>query len=180
MFHGKTVMITGASVGIGRGCALLFAQQRASLVLLDVNAETLAALKEELKAYGTNALAYPCDISSEQQVRAAVEDATARLGKIDVLVNNAALWRCWAPFQEVSSSEWKRFLDVNIMGTVYCTKAVLDGMIARGYGRIINVASVAGVYGNANMTHYSATKGAIIAMTRALAKEVASQGVTVN
>lgn len=180
MFHGKTVMITGASVGIGRGCALLFAQQRASLVLLDVNAETLAALKEELKAYGVDALTYACDVSNEQQVCAAVEDATARLGKIDVLVNNAALWRCWAPFQEVSSSEWKRFLDVNIMGTVYCTKAVLDGMTARGYGRIINVASVAGVYGNANMTHYSATKGAIIAMTRALAKEVAAQDVTVN
>ena len=180
MFHGKTVMITGASVGIGRACALLFARQRASLILLDVNAETLNALKEELKPSGVSVLAYACDISDEQQVLASVADATAQFGKIDILVNNAALWRCWAPFLEVSSSEWKRFLDVNVMGTVYCTQAVLGGMLSRGYGRIINVASVAGVYGNANMTHYSATKGAIIAMTKALAKEVAAQGVTVN
>lgn len=180
MFEGKTVMITGASVGIGRGCALLFARQRASLALLDINVQTLAALKEELKPYGVNVFTCACDISNERQVLAATEDAAAQLGKIDILVNNAALWRCWAPFLEVSADEWKRFLDVNIMGTVYCTRAVLGGMISRGYGRIINVASVAGVYGNANMVHYSATKGALIAMTRALAKEVAACGVTVN
>ena len=74
----------------------------------------------------------------------------------------------------------ERFFDVNVLGTVYCTRAVLGGMLERGYGRIINVGSVAGVYGNANMVHYSATKGALIALTKALAKEVAAQGVTVN
>jgi len=95
-------------------------------------------------------------------------------------VNNAGIWRCWSTFAETSIEEWKQYIDINLMGTVYFTKAVLDGMLANGYGRIINVASVAGVYGNANMAHYSATKGALIAMTKALAKEVAEKGITVN
>lgn len=99
---------------------------------------------------------------------------------MDILVNNAALWRCRAPFCETAIDEWQRFFAVNVFGTVYFTKAVIDKMISDNYGRIINVASVAGVYGNANMVHYSASKGAIISFTKALAKEVAQSGITVN
>ena len=179
-FRGKTAMITGASVGIGRAVALLLAERGADLLLLDINEETLSLTRRELEVFGTRVICRVCDVSREESVNAAVEDALPQLGKFDILVNNAALWRSSSPFGELSSEKWKQFLDVNVMGVVYCTKAVLPGMLERGYGRIINVASVAGVYGIANMTHYSATKGAVIALTKALAKETASRNVLVN
>ena len=185
MFKGKVAMITGASVGIGRACALKMAREGACLILLDRNPETLEAIQGELLAQmgpggGDRLFVRACDVSDEQQVNKTVREAAAKFGRVDILVNNAALWRCWSPFLEVPTEEWKKFFDVNVLGTVYCTRAVLGGMLERGYGRIVNVGSVAGVYGNANMVHYSATKGALIALTKALAKEVAAQGVTVN
>ena len=160
MFTGKVAMITGASVGIGRACALRMAQEGACLILLDRRLETLEALREELLGQmgtgGSDRLfVRPCDISDEQRVNETVREAVEKFGRVDILVNNAALWRCWTPFLEVPTDEWKRFFDVNVLGTVYCTRAVLGGMLERGYGRIINVGSVAGVYGNANMVHYS-------------------------
>ena len=179
-FSGKVALITGASVGIGRAVALMLAEKGAKTVLADINYEKLEKVKGEVEALGSEALIYDCDVSDEKRVDFVCEDAEKKFGKIDILVNNAALWRCWSSFCELSTEEWKRFFDVNVMGTVYFTRAVLGGMIDRGYGRIINVASVAGVYGNANMVHYSASKGAVIAMTRALAKEVADKGVLVN
>lgn len=96
------------------------------------------------------------------------------------MVNNAALWRDRASFVDSPVELWQKYIDINIMGVVYCTKAVLPKMIENNYGRIINVASVAGVYGNAKMVHYSTTRGALIAMTKALAKEVVNNGVLVN
>lgn len=185
MFKGKVAMITGASVGIGRACALKMAREGACLILLDRNPETLEAIQGELLAQmgpggGDRLFVRACDVSDEQQVNKTVREAAAKFGRVDILVNNAALWRCWSPFLEVPTEEWKKFFDVNVLGTVYCTRAVLGGMLERGYGRIVNVGAVAGVYGNANMVHYSATKGALIALTKALAKEVAAQGVTVN
>ena len=176
----KTVLITGAAVGIGRAAALRFAEEGYALVLLDIQKETLDALAAELSFAGDAVMTAVCDVSDGEAVQRVVKEAETRFGSIDILVNNAALWRCWKPFTETTAEEWKTFLDINIMGTVYPTKAVLPGMLARGWGRIINIASVAGVYGNANMVHYSATKGAVIAMTHALAKEVADRGVLVN
>ena len=173
-------MITGAAVGIGRACALLFAKAGAKLVLLDIDREKLENVKNELSEYGDGVLIHECDVSDEAEVKRIAADALERFGHIDILVNNAAIWRCRQPFVETSIEEWKRFVDINVMGTVYCTHAVLSSMLEAGYGRIINVASVAGVYGNANMAHYSATKGAVISLTKALAKEVADKGVTVN
>ncbi len=179
-FQGKTAIVTGAAVGIGRAVALQLAGEGANVVLVDVNREMLDVLKLELVEYGEKVLPLVCDVSDEAAVRNAVQAARERFGKIDILVNNAALWRNASPFTKTPSSLWKQYIDINIMGTVYFTKAVLDQMTESCYGRIINVASVAGVYGNANMVHYSATKGAVIAMTKALAKEVAHLGVTVN
>lgn len=179
-FQGKTAMITGASVGIGRAVALGLAEQGADLVLLDINTEKLLQVEEEVKKHGHKVLAYECDISDEERVYEVVTKAEKQLGKIDILVNNAALWRDKVSFAETSSALWKKYLDINIMGVYYCTKAVISGMVERGYGRIINVASVAGIYGNAKMVHYSTTKGAVIAMTKALAKEVTDKGVLVN
>ena len=150
------------------------------VALLDLNAEKLCGAEKEARQYAGRTVALPCDISREAEVYAAVSKAEAALGHIDILVNNAAVWRCWDAFVNVSAEEWRKFIDVNLMGTVYCTRAVLPGMLERRYGKIVNVASVAGVYGNANMAHYSATKGAVISLTYALAKEVAEKGICVN
>ena len=179
-FADKTALVTGAAVGIGRAVAVKLAQEGANVVLLDVDEEKLEIVKGEIEEYTKNVLAFQCDVSNEERVYSVVNESQKKFGRIDILVNNAALWRCWAPFTDTSTDEWRKFLDINVMGVVYCTKAVLPKMIENHYGRIINVSSVAGVYGNANMVHYSATKGALIAMTKGLAKEVADKGVLVN
>lgn len=179
-FKDKVALVTGASVGIGRAVALKFAQNGAKVVLLDIDFEKLESVKKEIEEYTKDVLIFNCDVSDEENVYEVVRKAEEVFGKIDILVNNAALWRCWNTFVETSTDVWRKFIDVNIMGVVYATKAVLPGMLERNYGRIINVSSVAGVYGNANMTHYSATKGAVISMTKALAKEVTDKGVLVN
>ena len=179
-FEGRVAMITGAAVGIGRATAILMAERGADLVMLDVNGEKLKSVQDELAGYGRRVLIYTCDVSDEAAVCEVVAQATEALGKIDILVNNAALWRVWQSFVDMPSSLWKKYFDVNVMGTVYCTRAVLPKMIEQGWGRVVNVSSVAGVYGNANMTNYSASKGAINAFTKALAKEVVAKGVLVN
>lgn len=179
-FKNKTALITGAAVGIGRAAAIVFAEKGANLVLVDIDYEKLEKVKEELKEYSENVLIFKCDVSNEEDVKRVTKEAMEHFGKIDILVNNAAVWRCWSSFLDTSVEEWKKFFDINVMGTVYFTKAVLPKMIENGFGRVINIASVAGVYGNANMAHYSATKGAVISFTKALAKEVTDKGVTVN
>lgn len=180
MFNKKTVLITGAAVGIGKACAVQFAEGGANVILVDINAEALSEAEREIKKITDKIATFVCDVSDQTAVCEVIEKSTERFGKIDILINNAALWRCSSSFVETSVEEWKKYLDVNVMGTVYVTKAVLPKMIEDQYGRIINVASVAGVYGNARMAHYSATKGAIISFTKALAKEVAQCGITVN
>lgn len=179
-FENRTALVTGASVGIGRAVALKLAEHGAKLVLFDVNYEKLESVKKEINEYTDDVLIYECNVSDEEKVYACVKDAEEKFGGIDILVNNAALWRCWNSFVNTSTDDWRKFMDINVMGVVYVTKAVLPKMIENKYGRIINVSSVAGVYGNANMVHYSATKGALISMTKALAKEVADIGVLVN
>ena len=150
-FANKTVMITGAAVGIGRAAAIQFAKDGANVGLLDVNAEKLEQVKVELAAYGERIAVVPCNVSDQKSVEDAVEALKQKFGNIDILVNNAALWRLKASFLETTVESWKQYMDVNIMGVVHCTRAVLGDMIQNQYGRVINIASVAGVYGNANM-----------------------------
>ena len=179
-FNDKVALVTGASVGIGRAVALKFAQHGAKVVLLDIDFEKLESVKKEIEDYTNDVLIFKCDVSDEKRIYEVVKKAEEIFGKIDILINNAALWRDRSSFVDTSTDVWLKYIDVNIMGVVYATKAVLPGMLERKYGRIINVSSVAGVYGNANMAHYSATKGAVISMTKALAKEVTDKGVLVN
>ena len=179
-FQGKTAIVTGASAGIGRATAIKFAEEGANLVLVDIDGEKLKAVEESVRALGANVLSFSCDIADEESVKNVVATAIERFGKVEILVNNAGIWRCWQPFVEMPSEHWKRYIDVNILGTMYFAHEVLPDMLKHGYGRIINLGSVAGVYGNANMADYSMTKGAVIAFTKALAKEVADKGITVN
>ena len=179
-FSNKVALVTGAAVGIGRATALQLAERGADVILLDINEEKLNAVKAECAALGRDAQSFVCDISDEAKVNDVIAAAMAHFGRIDILVNNAALWREFTPFTELSAEKWHLFFNINVFGTVYVTRAVLPAMLTQGFGRVINVASVAGVYGNGNMTAYSATKGAIISFTKALAKEVADKGVTVN
>ncbi len=179
-FLNKTVIITGASVGIGKATAIEFAKEGADVCVIDINAEALDSVCAEIKSMGGSAKAFICDVSNEQRVREVTQEIISQYGKIDVLVNNAGLWRSWKPFVETTSDEWKQRLNVNILGLMYFTHEVLPHMLDKSYGRIINIGSVAGVYGNAKMVDYSMTKGAVSSFTKALAKEVADQGITVN
>ena len=178
-FTGKTALVTGAAVGVGKATAIQLASYGANVVLVDRNEEALAKAKAEIPQQD-RVMTVVCDVTDAEAVSACVAAAIERFGAVDILVNNAGIWRIWASFLDTSIEDWKQYIDVNVMGTVYFSKAVLPGMLERGWGRIVNVASVAGVYGNANMVHYSATKGAILSFTKALAKEVADRGVTVN
>lgn len=179
-FKGKTVLVTGAATGIGRAAAVKFAENDAKIVLVDIDKEKLECVKNEILKITSNVISFVCDVSDENKVYEMVEAAEKKFGKIDILINNAALWRDMSSFIDTPTENWRKFIDVNIMGTVYFSKAVLKNMIENNYGRIINIASVAGVYGNAMMAHYSATKGAVISFTKALAKEVAANNILVN
>lgn len=179
-FAGKTAIVTGAARGIGRAVTLKFAMEGARVVAIDINTEELSRLKGELKEYTEDILCLECDISDEARVKSVAVEVLEKFKKIDILVNNAALWKYHCGFIDVPTEMWKKFFDVNVMGTMYVTKAFLGNMIENAYGRIINVASVAGVYGLSSMAPYSATKGAVIAMTKSLAKEVVKKGILVN
>ena len=180
-FTGKAALITGASAGLGRAVARIMAANHASLALVDIDAEKLHELTEELTSAGAQVLEYVCSVADEQAIIAVCRDAEEKLGKIDILINNAGIYRCDVlPFAESESAFWKKKIDVNILGTLYPTHALIGGMVKRGYGRIVNISSVAAVYGIANMTDYSMTKGAIVGFTRALAKELTPHGVLVN
>lgn len=173
----KVAMITGAAVGIGRAVAMLMAQRGAKLILLDIDEEKLELLRTQLE---TEVLTCVCDISDEVAVRQCVARSIERFGGVDILVNCAALWRKWNLFVEQDMTLWRKFFDINVTGAAVVTQAVLPGMLEKKWGRIIHVASVAGVYGNKKMACYSATKGAVISFVKALAKEVALDGITVN
>ena len=175
----KVALITGASVGIGRAVAMLMAQRGIKLALLDIDGEKLTSLASQLQDQ-TQVLTFACDICNEAAVRASVREAELTFGKIDILVNSAALWRDRSDFVDQDMDLWRRYFDINVTGAAVVTQAVLPGMLERQWGRVIHVASVAGVYGNRRMACYSATKGAVISFVKALAKEVADKGVTVN
>jgi 2-hydroxycyclohexanecarboxyl-CoA dehydrogenase len=173
---GKVVLVTGAARGIGAGIARAAAEAGARVALGDV-AE--ASGRETAAALGERALPLVMDVAEARSVRAAVAETEARLGPIDVLVNNAGI-DVIGPFLDSDEASWDRLWAVNLRGTLLATRAVLDGMIARERGRIVNVGSDAGRVGSSGEAVYSATKGGVIAFTKTLAREVARHGVTVN
>ncbi|MDB5727998.1 MAG: short-chain dehydrogenase [Noviherbaspirillum sp.] len=181
-FKSRVVMITGAGQGIGRAYAHRFAALGARVVVAEIGQEAGRRVSDEIGAMGAQALAVQVDVSSEESVAAAVGAAAERFGKIDVLVNNAAIFSTlkMRPFEEIPLDEWRRVLDVNITGTFLMTRAVAPLMKAAGWGRIVNVSSAAVTMGRPHYLHYTTSKAAAIGMTRSLARELGPHGITVN
>lgn len=171
----KTILITGGSRGIGRRIAETFAARGWQVSFTYRNAEEAA---REL-AERTGALAIRADSASESDVLSAVDTATRHMGSIDCLVNNAAI-AGFSLFTDITLEAWRHLMDVNLTGAFLYSREVLRGMIARHDGRIINVTSMWGITGSSCEVHYSTAKAALIGLTRALAKEVAPSGITVN
>lgn len=176
-FKGKTAFITGAARGIGRATAIGFAKKGANVVIADV--ADLAETYEETKKYTDNVMIINFDVSNEADARGAITKAMEKFGKIDILINNAGIFPV-SDFANSTSKDWKKVIDVNILGTMYLSHEVLPSMIENGYGRIVNIGSVAGVYGLSWFVDYSMSKDAIISFTKALAKAVSNKGITVN
>ena len=171
----KNILITGGSRGIGADMVRLFSEKGHSVAFTYKNSDEKAlCLAEETKS-----LAIYADNASEAEVICAVEKANAFFGDVDVLINNAGV-SSFSLFTDITSEAWKHIFDVNVNGTFYFTKAVLPKMIQKKQGRIINISSMWGISGSSCEVHYSATKAALIGMTKALAKEVGPSGITVN
>ena len=178
-FENKVAMVTGASVGIGRACAVRLAKEGAKLVLFDINAEQLDKVKEEVAPYTTDVLTYTCDVSDEAAVNAAVADAMQHFGRIDVLINNAGI-ADYDLINVITPARWRRLFAVNVDGAFYCIRAALPHMLRQQSGCILNVSSMWGQVGASCEAAYSATKGAILALTKALAQELGPSGIRVN
>lgn len=173
-------IVTGASKGLGRTYALALAAAGHAVVAADVLDPALVV--SEIEADGGTALGVQVDVSEEESVEALAETALERFGRIDGLVNNAAIFTTIAkkPFDELSVAEWDRMFEVNVRGTWLCTRAVIGAMRRQGKGKIVNVSSMTVPSGIPLFAHYVASKGAIVALTRALARELGPWNVAVN
>jgi 3-oxoacyl-[acyl-carrier protein] reductase len=176
---GRVAIVTGASQGIGRDCALALAEHGADVALLARTREKLEAVAEEIRHRGRRALALPTDVTEAEQVKAAVARVLAEWQRIDILVNNAGITRD-ALLLRMKREDWDLVLQTNLTSVFLCCQAVLPAMLRARYGRIINITSVMGQMGNAGVANYAAAKAGIIGFTKALAREVASRNITVN
>ncbi|PZU07573.1 SDR family NAD(P)-dependent oxidoreductase [Sphingomonas sp.] len=175
-FEGRCAIVTGGASGLGKATAARIVAEGGKVVLWDLNADALAAAKAEVGATDVVAL----DVSDQAAVAAAAKASAEALGRIDILVNSAGITGATAPVHEYPIDSWKRVVDINLNGLFYCCREVVPFMLANGYGRIVNVASVAGKEGNPNASAYSATKAGVIGLTKSLGKELAEKGVIAN
>jgi len=177
--RGKTALVTGGGRGIGRAIALGLAQEGAQVAVLDILADNAAAVAGEIEATGVKALALPADLTKRAQVERAVADTLAQFGQIDILVNNAG-WDRMELFLDSEEETWDKIIAINFKGMLYVCKAALPSMVARGQGKVISIASDAGRAGSTGEAVYAGTKGAIIAFSKTLAREMARYKITVN
>ena len=177
---GKTAIVTGAAKGIGRGIAEAFAREGADVAIADIaTSEQAQGVIEAVQQAGRKALYISTDVADEQQVRQMVDTVLGGFGHIDILVNNAGIFT-QALVEDLPVADWDRILNVNLRGTFLCTHFVLPHLLKQGGGRIINIASQLGYIGGVEVAHYCASKGGVIAFTKALAREVATRNVLVN
>lgn len=177
---GRTAIVTGGVHGIGRGIAEAFALEGADVAVADIaSREQASPVLQAIEQAGRRGLYVQTDVADEQQVRAMVETALRTFEHIDILVNNAGIFT-QSLVENLSVADWDRVLGVNLRGMFLCTRFVLPHMLTQRWGRIINIASQLGYLGGVEVAHYCASKGGIIAFTKALAREVATRNVLVN
>ncbi|HEY3398293.1 MAG TPA: 3-oxoacyl-[acyl-carrier-protein] reductase [Armatimonadota bacterium] len=175
----QVALVTGSGRGIGRAIALSLAAQGANIVINDVDAEAGAATVKDIEALGREAIFHGANVVDETQVEEMVEAVMARWGRLDMLINNAGVTRDGLLIR-MKEAQWDLVLDVNLKGAFNCTKVAARPMMKARYGRIVNMASVAGITGNPGQANYSASKGGLIALTKTTALELASRGLTCN
>ena len=176
MLNGKTALITGGGRGIGREIALTFARHGARIAVAARTAEQVEQVAGEL---GDNAIALVCDVSDPESVKRMFGDIRERLGDADILVNNAGIAES-ATIVNTTDELWHKHLSINLSGTFYCTRAALPAMLKKGWGRVINIASIAAKTGAPYIAAYSASKHGVLGLTRSIGLEVATTGITVN
>jgi 3-oxoacyl-[acyl-carrier protein] reductase len=176
---GRVALVTGASQGIGRTCAVRLAKDGATVAVAARNHEKLNELVAEITAAGGNAAALPLDVSDEEQVKAVVKQAIAQFGKIDILVNNAGITRDQLVMR-MKRADWDAVLETNLTSAYLCIQQVIGSMLKRRWGRIINITSVFGQMGQAGQANYAASKAGLIGLTMAIAREVGSRNITCN
>lgn len=176
----STAIITGGGRGIGRAIALRLARAGFDIVVAGIEPAELAAVADEVIARGRRSLALQCDVTREDQVRDLVERTLTELGRIDVLVNNAAIIGPTAPVVRLNRRDWDEVLAVNLTGPMLCAQAVLPHMIGRRSGRIINIASIAGKIAYALRSPYAVSKWGLLGLTLTLAREVGEHNIQVN
>jgi len=180
MLNGKVALVTGASRGIGRAIAIHMAKNGADVVVNYAGNEAKAnEVVDEIKVLGREAFAVKADVSKQEEVNEMVKEVLTRFNRLDILVNNAGITKDNL-IMRMKESEWDDVIDINLKGVFNCTKAVTRQMMKQRSGRIINVASVVGVAGNAGQANYVAAKAGVIGLTKTTAKELASRNITVN
>jgi len=175
----KVALITGGARGIGKGIALRFAGEGASVCVSDVNKDTLQSTVKELESLGAAALGIEADVTNFSQAQDMVQKVLDKFSKIDILINNAGITRDNLLLR-MKEEEWDAVINVNLKGTFNCSKAASKAMVRQKGGRIINIASIIGLMGNAGQSNYAASKGGIISFTKSAAKELASRNINVN
>ena len=175
-FEGRCAVITGGAGGLGKAAAARIVAEGGKVVLWDLNAEALATAQAETGATGFVAL----DVSKLDEVTAAAKTSAELLGKIDILIASAGITGATVPVWEFPVESWLKVMDINLNGLFYCNRELIPYMLDNGYGRIVNIASVAGKEGNPNASAYSASKAGVIGFTKSLGKELATKGVIVN
>ena len=175
-FDNRCAVITGGAGGLGKAAAVRIIAEGGKVVLWDLNPEALEAVANEVGAAGFVAL----DVSKLEEVSAAAKKSAEILGKIDILIASAGITGATVPVWEFPVDSWLKVMDINLNGLFYCNRELIPFMLENGYGRIVNIASVAGKEGNPNASAYSASKAGVIGFTKSLGKELATKGVIVN
>ena len=178
-FKDKAAIITGGAQGIGEAIARKLANEGAMVAILDIQHEKAQSLADNINSQGGSALAVATDITDSTNVRGAVKEVESRFGRVDILVNNVG-WDRAEPFVELEEELWDKVIAINLRGPITVTRAVLDGMISRNYGKIVSIASDAGRVGSSGESVYSACKGGMIAFTKTLARELVRYNILVN